>query len=85
MSYMFSDTNLDSIFGLEYWDTSKVTDMRWMFNWATFKNQPYLFDLSGWNVCNVTNYDDFNPFNVDSYFVAPYFGDSSRCNGGLPA
>ncbi len=38
------------------WDTSKVTDMSYMFENAIEFNQ----NPSTWNVANVTNHEDFN-------------------------
>ncbi len=47
------------------WDTSKVTNMRQMFAWASSFNQP----LNNWNVSNVTNMQ--NMFNRASSFNQP--------------
>ena len=53
---MFSEsyfTDLD----VSNWDTSKVTDMSYMFSGARINTD---LNLSGWNVSNVTNYEYFN-------------------------
>ncbi len=60
MNYMFwGDKNLERISGTEYWDTSKVTEMRCMFfNLCSIKT----INVTGWNTSKVT--DMISMFNM---------------------
>ena len=49
MSRLFSDTSFNEAIGS--WNTSAVTDMQYMFNWATKFNQP----IDSWNTWAVTD------------------------------
>ena len=77
---MFSGcSNLTSIPGIESWDTGNVENMDEMFLWI-----PAVLDLRSWNVCKLSYEPD--KFNLGSdNITSPYFGDPTKCNGGLPA
>ncbi|WP_434338071.1 BspA family leucine-rich repeat surface protein [Mycoplasma capricolum] len=45
----FSDNKNEFIDGIQYWDTSNISNMSWTFNNAIKFNQ----DLSSWNTSNV--------------------------------
>ena len=78
MSGMFASAGKNattfSIGDISKWDTSSVTNMYSMFDEAG-ENANYTLDLSGWNVCNVTVFNDFN-LSVDDKVKAPEFGVS---------
>ena len=61
--------NIGNISG---WDTSNVTNMQWMFRYAGVDAE-FSLDLSVWNVCNVTDYTDFNT-DVTDKVIAPNWG-----------
>jgi surface protein len=74
-----SCSNLATIDGINSWDTVNVTDMAGMFSGCESLTS---LDLSSWNVCNVGYYGDFTD---NGSIIQPNFGDSTKCNGGLPA
>ena len=85
MYSMFSDGYVRSIIGIESWDTSNVIYMNEMFSYAYAGLE---LDLSSWNVCNVTTYSTFSSYQDEEpnpYVTSPYFGDSTKCNGGNSA
>nr|WP_080713629.1 BspA family leucine-rich repeat surface protein [Mycoplasma capricolum] len=47
----FQGNQNEIIEGIQYWDTSNVENMSWMFKEATLFNQP----IGNWNTSNVTN------------------------------
>ncbi|MEI0447808.1 BspA family leucine-rich repeat surface protein [Brachyspira intermedia] len=51
MSYLFHKSERKDFEGIEYWDTSNVDDMSFMFFWAIEFNHT----LNNWNVSNVRN------------------------------
>ncbi|WP_308506911.1 BspA family leucine-rich repeat surface protein [Mycoplasma mycoides] len=51
LAQAFKDNQNESIDGIQYWDTSNVTDMYSMFFNASSFNQ----DISNWNTSNVTD------------------------------
>ena len=74
MRAMFAGTKFNQ--DISNWNTSKVTDMSYMFSSATAFNQP----LNTWDVSNVTNmsymfagvrYKDGNKYNRTSSFNQP--------------
>ena len=69
--------NLTSIIGLEHLDTSKVTNMSYMFRNAVYKTTSFNLDLSGWNTSKVTDMRDmFNQagYNAVSWSVGDISG-----------
>ncbi|WP_434332998.1 BspA family leucine-rich repeat surface protein [Mycoplasma capricolum] len=51
LSFAFQGNKNEFIDGIQYWDTSNITDMNHMFYWCFDFNQ----DISMWNTSNVTN------------------------------
>ncbi|CDZ18138.1 BspA family leucine-rich repeat surface protein [Mycoplasma capricolum subsp. capripneumoniae] len=51
ISFAFIGNKNEFIDGIQYWDTSNVTDMNHMFYWCADFNQ----DISSWNTSNVKN------------------------------
>ncbi|KEZ18003.1 BspA family leucine-rich repeat surface protein [Mycoplasma capricolum] len=61
----FADNKNKTIDGIEYWDTSNITNMSELFTKTTLFNQ----DISNWNTSNVDDmsfmFEDSNSFNQD--------------------
>lgn len=57
---LFSNSDRTNIQGIEYWDTSNIKDMAYMFAFTIAFNQ----DLSNWKVSNVSNYENFAALNT---------------------
>src|SRR5690606_16244702 len=51
LSYLLYNSSITNLKGMEKWDVSHVTDMRWMFTGATNFNG----DISEWDTSSVTN------------------------------
>ena len=56
--------------GIEKWDVSNVTDMNLMFYHAASRTVDLSVDLSGCDVRNVTEHNEFN-YNVEAKVIAP--------------
>ena len=58
-----------SIGGLSSWNTSSVTNMGYMFDYAGY-NATWTLNCTSWNVNKVTSHTDFN-YGVTSKVTAP--------------
>jgi surface protein len=69
MSHMFRENNLVELKGLEKFDTSKVTNMNWMFGGKTTKLTP--LDLSSFDTSLVTNTNNmfYNNISVTTVYA----------------
>ena len=65
MSYIFHKSERKDFEGIEYWDTSNVDDMSFMFFWAIEFNHT----LNNWNVSKVKNMSGMFQAAIKSAFI----------------